>query len=140
MTARRPMLDALVSMLTSRDVLVSCLGANARHLPHMQVPAPVFALCDAMGAAIPLALVVGQRSRGGVQPLVHPAVVARHQMAVLRSNHRRRRGSRRVDAGADVLDGRLYGFDARRPEVGSCSGPVAAVTRWGSIGEDPGQT
>jgi thiamine pyrophosphate-dependent acetolactate synthase large subunit-like protein len=55
-TARKPMLDALVSMLTGRDVLVSCLGANARYLPHMEVPAPVFALCDAMGAAIPLAL------------------------------------------------------------------------------------
>ncbi len=56
MSARKPLLDALVSMLTPRDVLVSCLGANARYLPHMKVPSPVFALCDSMGAAIPLAL------------------------------------------------------------------------------------
>ena len=56
MSARKPLLDALVSMLTPRDVLVSCLGANARYLPHMEVPSPVFALCDSMGAAIPLAL------------------------------------------------------------------------------------
>jgi thiamine pyrophosphate-dependent acetolactate synthase large subunit-like protein len=55
-TARKPLLDALVSMLTGPDVLVSCLGANARYLPHMTVPCPVFALCDSMGAAIPLAL------------------------------------------------------------------------------------
>ncbi len=56
MSARKPLLDALVSMLAPRDVLVSCLGANARYLPHMTVPCPVFALCDSMGAAIPLAL------------------------------------------------------------------------------------
>ncbi len=56
MSARKPLLDALVSMLTPRDVLVSCLGANARYLPHMKVPSPVFALCDSMGAAVPLAL------------------------------------------------------------------------------------
>ncbi|HKZ07505.1 MAG TPA: thiamine pyrophosphate-dependent enzyme [Methylomirabilota bacterium] len=56
MTPRKPFLDALVACLTPRDVLVSCLGANARWLPHMTVPAPVFALCDSMGAAIPLAL------------------------------------------------------------------------------------
>ena len=56
MTARKPLLDALVSMLTPRDVLVSCLGANARYLPHMTVPCPVFALCDSMSAAIPLGL------------------------------------------------------------------------------------
>ncbi|MBI1964588.1 MAG: sulfopyruvate decarboxylase subunit beta, partial [Candidatus Rokubacteria bacterium] len=43
-------------MLTPGDILVSCLGANARYLPHLAVPAAVFALCDAMGAAIPLAL------------------------------------------------------------------------------------
>jgi len=55
-TPRKPFLDALVALLTPRDVLVSCLGANARWLPHMQVAAPVFALCDSMGAAIPLAL------------------------------------------------------------------------------------
>ena len=56
MIPRRPFLDALVAALTPRDVLVSCLGANARWLPHMAVPAPVFALCDSMSAAIPLAL------------------------------------------------------------------------------------
>ena len=56
MTARKPLLDALVAMLTPRDVVVSCLGANARYLPHMTVPCPVFALCDSMGAAIPLGL------------------------------------------------------------------------------------
>jgi AraC-like DNA-binding protein len=55
-TARKPLLDALVAMLTPRDVVVSCLGANARYLPHMTVPCPVFALCDSMGAAIPLGL------------------------------------------------------------------------------------
>ena len=56
MTPRRPMLEALVAMLTPSDVLVSSLGANSRYLPHLNVKAPVFALCDSMGAAIPLAL------------------------------------------------------------------------------------
>jgi thiamine pyrophosphate-dependent acetolactate synthase large subunit-like protein len=56
MTPRRPLLEALVAMLGPDDVLVSCLGANARYLPHLDVRAPVFALCDSMGAAIPLAL------------------------------------------------------------------------------------
>lgn len=56
MTARKPLLEALVSMLGPDDVLVSCLGANSRYLPHLAVTAPVFALCDSMGAAIPLAL------------------------------------------------------------------------------------
>ncbi len=55
-TPRKPLLEALVAMLAPDDVLVSCLGANARYLPHLAVPAPVFALCDSMGAAIPLAL------------------------------------------------------------------------------------
>jgi len=55
-TARKPLLEALVSMLAPDDVVVSCLGANARYLPHLAVPVPVFALCDSMGAAIPLAL------------------------------------------------------------------------------------
>jgi phosphonopyruvate decarboxylase len=55
-TARKAYLDALISLLTPRDVLISCLGANARYLPHMPVTCPVFALCDSMGAAIPLAL------------------------------------------------------------------------------------
>lgn len=56
MTGRKPFLDALVSALAADDVLVSCLGANARWLPHMKVPVPVFALCDSMSAAVPLAL------------------------------------------------------------------------------------
>lgn len=56
MTGRKSYLDALVALLRPADILVSCLGANARYLPHMDVSPPVFALCDAMGAAIPLAL------------------------------------------------------------------------------------
>jgi thiamine pyrophosphate-dependent acetolactate synthase large subunit-like protein len=56
-TARKAYLDALVGMLEpGRDLLVAGLGANARYLPHMDVPVPCFALCDAMGSAIPLAL------------------------------------------------------------------------------------
>lgn len=54
---RKAYLDLLVEALDpARDVLVAGLGANARYLPHMTVRAPYFALCDAMGAAIPLAL------------------------------------------------------------------------------------
>jgi phosphonopyruvate decarboxylase len=54
---RRAWLEALLPALDpSRDVLVAGLGANARYLPHMDVRVPCFALCDAMGAAIPLAL------------------------------------------------------------------------------------
>jgi thiamine pyrophosphate-dependent acetolactate synthase large subunit-like protein len=54
---RRAWLDALVAALDpTRDLLVAGLGANARYLPHLSVRAPHFALCDAMGAAIPLAL------------------------------------------------------------------------------------
>ena len=56
MTGRKPFLDALVAALGAEDVLVSCLGANARWLPHMKVTVPVFALCDSMSAAVPLAL------------------------------------------------------------------------------------
>ncbi len=56
MTSRKPLLEALVAMLTPDDVLVSCLGANSRYLPHLAVSSPTFALCDSMGAAIPLAL------------------------------------------------------------------------------------
>jgi thiamine pyrophosphate-dependent acetolactate synthase large subunit-like protein len=55
-TPRKAYLEALVAMLAPGDVLVSCLGANARYLPHLAVPVPCFALCDSMGAAIPLAL------------------------------------------------------------------------------------
>lgn len=54
---RKAWLDALVTALDpGRDLLVAGLGANARYLPHLGVPVPYFALCDAMGAAIPLAL------------------------------------------------------------------------------------
>jgi phosphonopyruvate decarboxylase len=54
---RKAYLDLLVEALDpARDLLVAGLGANARYLPHMNVGAPYFALCDAMGAAIPLAL------------------------------------------------------------------------------------
>jgi thiamine pyrophosphate-dependent acetolactate synthase large subunit-like protein len=54
---RRVWLDALVAALDpARDLLVAGLGANARYLPHLSVPVPHVALCDAMGAAIPLAL------------------------------------------------------------------------------------
>lgn len=54
---RRAWLDALVAALDpARDLLVAGLGANARWLPHLPVRVPCFALCDAMGAAIPLAL------------------------------------------------------------------------------------
>lgn len=56
MTGRKPYLDAFVAALAREDVVVSCLGANARWLPHMNVTVPVFALCDSMGAAVPLAL------------------------------------------------------------------------------------
>lgn len=56
MKGRKPFLDALVAALAPDNVLVSCLGANARWLPHMNVPVPTFALCDSMSAAVPLAL------------------------------------------------------------------------------------
>lgn len=56
-SARKAYLDALVAAAEpGRDVIVAGLGANARYLPHMDVRVPCFALCDAMGAAIPLAL------------------------------------------------------------------------------------
>jgi thiamine pyrophosphate-dependent acetolactate synthase large subunit-like protein len=56
-TARTAYLDALLAALDpGRDLVVAGLGANARYLPHMNVRAPYFALCDAMGSAIPLAL------------------------------------------------------------------------------------
>jgi sulfopyruvate decarboxylase subunit beta len=56
-SARTAYLEVLVrSLEPGRDLLVAGLGANARYLPHMSVPVPYFALCDAMGAAIPLAL------------------------------------------------------------------------------------
>ncbi len=56
MTGRKLFLDALVAALAPDDVVVSCLGANSRWLPHMNVAVPVFALCDSMSAAVPLAL------------------------------------------------------------------------------------
>lgn len=55
--ARKAWLEALLSALDpAHDLLVAGLGANARYLPHMNVHVPYFALCDSMGAAIPLAL------------------------------------------------------------------------------------
>jgi sulfopyruvate decarboxylase subunit beta len=56
-TARRAWLESLIATLDpTRDLLVAGLGANARYLPHLGVSVPNLALCDAMGAAIPLAL------------------------------------------------------------------------------------
>jgi thiamine pyrophosphate-dependent acetolactate synthase large subunit-like protein len=56
-TPRRAWLDVVVDGLDpARDLVVASLGANARWLPHLPVRAPYFALCDAMGAAVPLAL------------------------------------------------------------------------------------
>ena len=56
-TGRRAWLEALIAALDpARDLLVAGLGANARYLPHLGVRVPNLALCDAMGAAIPLAL------------------------------------------------------------------------------------
>jgi Thiamine pyrophosphate enzyme, C-terminal TPP binding domain len=54
---RKAYLEALLGSLDrARDLLVAGLGANARYLPHLSVPVPYVALCDAMGSAIPLAL------------------------------------------------------------------------------------
>ena len=56
-TERKAYLEALLGSLDrARDLLVAGLGANARYLPHLSVPVPHVALCDAMGCAIPLAL------------------------------------------------------------------------------------
>jgi sulfopyruvate decarboxylase subunit beta len=54
--ARKAWLDALVTALGDDAVIVASLGANARYMPHLAVKGPHFDLCDAMGAAIPLAL------------------------------------------------------------------------------------
>ena len=53
---RKAWLDALAADLGADALVVASLGANARYLPHLPIRAPHFALCDAMGAAIPLAL------------------------------------------------------------------------------------
>jgi thiamine pyrophosphate-dependent acetolactate synthase large subunit-like protein len=53
---RQAWLSALLAALDARDVLVAGLGGNARYLPHMAPRVPHWALCDSMGAAIPLAL------------------------------------------------------------------------------------
>jgi thiamine pyrophosphate-dependent acetolactate synthase large subunit-like protein len=53
---RKAWLDTLASTLGDDALVVAGLGANARYLPHLPIRAPHFALCDAMGAAIPLAL------------------------------------------------------------------------------------
>jgi thiamine pyrophosphate-dependent acetolactate synthase large subunit-like protein len=53
---RKAWLDALAAAADAETIVVAGLGANARYLPHLPMRAPHFALCDAMGAAIPLAL------------------------------------------------------------------------------------
>jgi len=56
-TPRKAYLEALVATLDpARDLLVAGLGANARYLPHLRPRVPYLALCDAMGAALPLGL------------------------------------------------------------------------------------
>ena len=54
--ARKAWLDAVAGALDARAIVVAGLGANARYLPHLPLEGPHFALCDAMGAAIPVAL------------------------------------------------------------------------------------
>ncbi len=56
MTPRLAYLKALLVMLKEEEILVSCLGANARYLATMTPACGTFALCDTMGGAIPLAL------------------------------------------------------------------------------------
>ncbi len=56
MTPRLAYLNALLAMLGEDEILVSCLGANARYLATMNPACGTFALCDTMGGAIPLAL------------------------------------------------------------------------------------
>jgi phosphonopyruvate decarboxylase len=53
---RKAWLDALVATLDAQALVVAGLGANARYLPHLPIKAAHFAMCDAMGAAIPVAL------------------------------------------------------------------------------------
>ena len=53
---RKAWLDALAATLGEDALVVASLGANARYMPHLPMRAAHFALCDAMGAAIPLAL------------------------------------------------------------------------------------
>jgi len=56
MTPRRAYLEALLAALGEEEILVSCLGGNARYLPELRPRCGTFALCDTMGGAIPLAL------------------------------------------------------------------------------------
>lgn len=56
MTPRLAYLEALRAMLKEEEILVSCLGANARYLATMTLACGIFALCDTMGGAVPLAL------------------------------------------------------------------------------------
>ena len=56
MTPRRDYLEALLAVLGEDEILVSCLGGNARYLSAMEPRCGTFALCDTMGGAIPLAL------------------------------------------------------------------------------------
>jgi len=56
MTPRLAYLRALLAALGEEEVLVSCLGANARYLATLAPACGTFALVDTMGGAIPLAL------------------------------------------------------------------------------------
>ncbi len=56
MTPRRAYLEAMLEVTGEEEMVVACLGANARYLAEMRPSCGVFALCDSMGAAIPLAL------------------------------------------------------------------------------------
>ena len=56
MISRKAWLDALVAVLDERALVVAGLGANARYMPHLPIKAAHFAMCDAMGAAIPVGL------------------------------------------------------------------------------------
>ena len=65
---RKAWLDALAAALDEEALVVASLGANARYMPHLPIRAAHFALCDAMGAAIPLAL--GMALAKPVRPVV----------------------------------------------------------------------
>jgi hypothetical protein len=125
-TARKPLLELLVSMLTVRDVLVSCLGANARYRPHMTVPCPVFALCDSMSAAIPLGLGIALQ-----RPDRHVVALAVDWAALARAA-----GLRHVASVGDVAglreafaraSGGGAGADRRRGRVRSGRGDSAVL-------------
>ena len=146
-TARKAYLDALVATLEpGRDLLVAGLGANARYLPHMQVRAPYFALCDAMGSAIPLALgmalarpdrrVVALEGDGsllmnlGTLGTAGAAGVANLVVLVFRNGHYESSGGQELPAVAVdfAAVGRATGF-ARVEDVATADGFPAAFAR-----------